>query len=125
MKSGTMIPGTMKHSLILLCLVLASCTSIVTEPFYWGNYSRTAYEYAKNPTGKTRENHQRELIRIIEVSDKRKRLVAPGIHAELARLYWQQGDSQRAETHWQKEVQLYPESRPFLDFYSSKMGVRK
>lgn len=97
-------------------LALGGCATTVTEAgYYWGDYSKSLYKYTKAPSDQTLAEHTVELERIIEESRKRDLRVPPGIHAELGYIKARSGNAALATAHYESEMQLYPESRLFLE----------
>jgi hypothetical protein len=97
-------------------VVLSGCASQVTEAgYYWGNYANTLYVYAKEPSDETLAAHVEELNKIIAESTERGLKVPPGIYAELGYIEAKAGDDGAAMSHYEAEMNLYPESRIFLE----------
>jgi hypothetical protein len=98
-------------------LFMGGCATqtVTAAGYYWGDYSKTLYQYTKAPSDETLAAHAAELERIIEESGKRDLRVPPGIHAELGYIKARQGEDALAVAHYQTEMQLYPESRLFLE----------
>lgn len=95
---------------------LGGCAAQVTEAgYYWGNYANTLYEYAKDPSEDTLAAHVEELKLIIAESNERDLKVPPGIYAELGYIEAKKGQDSEAMTHYEAEMNLYPESRVFLE----------
>jgi hypothetical protein len=94
---------------------LGGCATVTEAGYYWGDYSKTLYKYTKAPTEQTLAEHTVELERIIEESNKRDLRVPPGIHAELGYIKARTGNAALATAHYESEMQLYPESRLFLE----------
>lgn len=96
-------------------VALTGCQTVTPAGYYWGDYSKTLYAYVKAPSDETLAEHTTELERIIEVSKEKDLRVPPGIHAELGYIKARRGDGTLAMAHYQSEMQLYPESRLFLE----------
>ena len=69
----------------------------------------------KDPTENNILAHEDNLRKIIRVSEEKNLKVAPGILAELGYLTSKRNNNQEAAALYEKEVQLYPESRVFLE----------
>jgi hypothetical protein len=96
--------------------LLSGCAAQVTEAgYYWGNYANTLYAYAKTPSDETLAQHVTELEEIISESEERGLKVPPGVLAELGYIEAAKGDNEAALAHYEAEMQLYPESRVFLE----------
>ena len=102
-------------ALVGAMLGLAGCNTVSPAGYYWGDYSDTLYAYTKAPSSETLAAHTAELEDIIQESQERNLKVPPGIHAELGYIMANRGDSQQAVAHYQAEMQLYPESRLFIE----------
>lgn len=105
----------MNKLLIILSLSLVLLTGCVTAPphptgFYWGNYSRTLYEYQKAPGPNTLEAHRKSLMNIIARADSGRSKVPPGIYAELGKLHLDRGEKAEAVKWFQQEAGHFPES---------------
>lgn len=96
--------------------VLSGCAAQVTEAgYYWGNYANTLYAHTKSPSEETLAQHIEELQKIIAESKERELKVPPGILAELGYIEASRGNDEAALAHYEAEMQLYPESRVFLE----------
>lgn len=96
--------------------VLSGCAAQVTEAgYYWGNYANTLYATTKSPSDETLAQHVEELQMIIAESQERGLKVPPGIFAELGYIEASRGNDEVALAHYEAEMQLYPESRVFLE----------
>lgn len=116
-----MISRIFLTSVVLGSFLLTGCATQVTEAgYFWGNYSTTLYDYTKSPSEETLEAHVTELREIIEASDERELKVPPGIHAELGFMLSKQGKDELAPQHFAQEIELYPESRIFIERLTSE-----
>jgi hypothetical protein len=97
-----------------LLFILVGCGSTSKEPFYWGKYSTTLYDYKKNPGQEKLDAHKKELLSIMETSAKKNKLVPPGVNAEYGYILLQEGNEQEGLEYLSKEVELYPESEVFI-----------
>jgi hypothetical protein len=79
--------------------------------FTWGGYEDSLYRFYKNPSD--REAYKMSLTNAIAVGRERND-IAPGLLAELGYMYLEDGDSVRAAALFREEMQLFPESQPFL-----------
>ncbi|WP_417468995.1 DUF4810 domain-containing protein [Maricaulis sp.] len=93
----------------VVALAVTACAA--PSRFEWGGYEQGLYNYYRNP--ETSENYIRTLERAIERGDATNR-TAPGLNAELGFIHLGRGDSGLAETYFQREIQLFPESETFL-----------
>jgi hypothetical protein len=79
--------------------------------FEWGAYEPSLYAYYKNPADKAQ--YEAELTKAIALG-RRSGRVAPGLCAELGYMRLEDGNSPEAIVDFNEEMQLFPESRPFL-----------
>jgi len=99
-------------AVVVLGLALSACA---TPPrFEWGAYDTQLYRYYKNPTN--RADYQQALERAVERGQATDR-VAPGLNAELGFLAYEDGDMVTARQYFEAEMNLFPESREFLQRY--------
>tara|TARA_R110002072_G_scaffold86438_1_gene195028 strand:- start:205 stop:561 length:357 start_codon:yes stop_codon:yes gene_type:complete len=107
----------------IICLVaigiLSGCTTVSDAGYYWGNYSNTYYNYTKDPSDKTLAAHIAELQNIVAKSDEMELKVPPGLYAELGYISERQGEPSKSASYYQKEMELYPESKTFLERLTS------
>ena len=101
-----------------LCLVGVSACA--TPPmFEYGSYESSLYAYYKKP--EMRERFRTSLETAIEKGEATDRL-APGMFAELGYLHLQDGDEQTAVAMFEREAAAFPESRPFMNSISERLG---
>ena len=110
--------------LMLTILFVVGCATPNTG-YYWENYSGTLYNFKKTPNEKTRTRHINELEAIIEKASKKGSRVPPGIHAELGYMLAQNGEKSTAAGHLQKEAEIYPESKVFIERIYSMLGLEE
>lgn len=105
--------------LLVVCataLLLVGCQA--TPPKYeWGTYEQSMYMYYKDPS-KPAEFMQ-AIARTIELAEKEKRLVPPGLHAEYGYLLMSAGRSQDALTQFAREKSAWPESTSLMNKMST------
>jgi hypothetical protein len=106
--------------LLLVFIGLVGCASTDKQLYYWGNYSETLYQYVHEPSTKTRENHRKELLKIVRFAEQHKRRVPPGVYAELGGLSTLTGTSDLAADYFQKEIEAYPESAKLIQIAVKK-----
>jgi hypothetical protein len=116
MKRKTLYPAI---SIVVMAL-LAGCQTVSEAGYFWGSYSQTLYQYTINPSDATLASHVVELKKILVQSDERGLKVPPGILAELGYITSKQGNDTEAMGYYEQEMQLYPESRAFLERLNAK-----
>lgn len=108
----------MKTKIVLLfglVFLVSGCAANKGVDYYWGNYSSTLYALKKTPGPEAEQRHVEELEEIIAVSAEKGYRVPPGVQAELGFRYAQQGNSQKAQSHFEAELASYPESQHFIE----------
>jgi hypothetical protein len=68
--------------------------------------------------------HKQELEKIITESEKIKRAVPPGIYAELGYINLKANNTNEAVRLFQKESEIYPESKYFMDRLIKKATLK-
>ena len=104
-----------KVMMVVLCIGLAGCTTVSPGGYYWGKYSYTYHDLLENPGETARAAHVITLQDIIATSNEKDLRTPPGIHAELGQLYVKKDQMSQAMAQFQNEINLYPESKVFLD----------
>ncbi|WP_394222398.1 DUF4810 domain-containing protein [Alteromonas gracilis] len=106
----------MKKIIITAALALGIVGCKTTEPlYYYGEYNTAVYSYLKGEETTLDEQIQ-VLEQTIELAAANGKNIAPGIHAHLGMLYFESGNAQQGENHFQQEKQLFPESTQYIDF---------
>ncbi|MDG6882485.1 Uncharacterised protein [Phocoenobacter uteri] len=115
---------TLKLVPVLLCgLAVVGCQSPNTSLYYWGNYSDAIYSYYGDET--SLDQQQENMLQIISQAQKSGKQVGPGIYAHLGLISLKQGMSSQAQSYFQKEMTLYPESANFIQFLQRKNNSLK
>ena len=107
-----------KHIAILgACGLLLALTGCVSQPrtlYGWEEYQPQLYSYLKG------EGSHEEQIAALEKGLQKMRArgqtPAPGYHAQLGLLYAQIGRTDQVVQQFTSEAELFPESKPFMDF---------
>ncbi len=111
----------MREKILIWCAlcglagVATSCVSTQKSLYSWENYEKVSYDYSKDQT-------DQRLAKLDECFDKMtakqkgtRKTVPPGIFAEKAYLLVKKGKKHEALAMLDKEIELYPESKPFID----------
>lgn len=98
----------------LFVTLLIGCAPSGPKTFYWGEYSSTLYDLKKAPDEKTLAAHEKQLLLIIEESDKKKMKVPPGVFAEYGYILLKEGKEAEGMEYLDKETNLYSESIIFI-----------
>ena len=92
-----------------LLLLVGGCA---TQKYTWNGYDDNLYAYYKNPANKEKFlQHLKETILIGEQNHN----VPLGIYAEYGYLLYENQDFSDAIIYFQKEHDLWPESRFFME----------
>ncbi|AXT40785.1 DUF4810 domain-containing protein [Alteromonas sp. BL110] len=106
----------MKKIIITTALVLGIVGCKTTEPlYYYGEYNTAVYSYLKGEET-TLEEQILVLEETVQLAAANGKSIAPGVHAHLGMLYFESGNAQQGEAHFETEKQLFPESTQYIDF---------
>ncbi|WP_300860591.1 DUF4810 domain-containing protein [uncultured Duncaniella sp.] len=99
------------------CLVFltASCMPTTKTLYSWGDYEKASYEYTKDPSDKNTQKLHKCFDQMESKQKGTRKTVPPGICAEKAYLLVKQGKTDEALAMLDKEIKLYPESKPFIE----------
>ena len=93
---------------------MASCT--VQKPLYtWDKYEVTSYNYLKNNDEKSTQALIETYQNIIEKQQGSRGVVPPGVYADYGFILLQDNKTEEGKAMLLKEVELYPESKTFID----------
>lgn len=109
--------------LILSTLIFIGGCASPNTGYYWENYSGTLYNFKKNPNEETRQKHIKELESIIIKANEKGSRVPPGVHAELGYMLANQGEKGLAVEQLNNEINVYPESKTFIERISIMLGL--
>ncbi len=93
----------------VLLMFLFGCAS---QKYAWNGYDDSVYAYYKNPADK--EKFIQRLKTII-LNSERAGKVPPGIYAEYGYMFYENHNFSQAIIYFQKEHDLWPESRIFME----------
>lgn len=115
----------MRTALLLLagCLLLTGCQKQQQPMYYMGNYSESLYTFRKVHTEAQEAKHVQTLENIIEESEKRGRMVPPGIFIERGYKHLGEGRVDLAKRCFASENRLYPESRVLTNRLLASVGA--
>ncbi len=95
-----------------------------TQPLYrWGIYEDLMYQSYQNSGASDPITDAARLAEDVERTSVEGLAVPPGVHAHLGYLYAAQGNLGLARTHFDRELELYPESKTFIEGVLSRMGL--
>jgi len=106
----------MKNYLIILTttVVLASC-STETQLYNWEKYDQSSYAYLKNKDDKSAEKLLANYDKMIKRQNQQRKIVPPGVYADYGFILIERGKASEGKDMLEKEMQLYPESKIFID----------
>jgi hypothetical protein len=100
--------------IIILLGLITSCT--VQKPLYsYGKYEALSYNYLKNSDEKSTQDLIDSYKSIIEKQTGIRNVPPPGLYADYAFVLLQVGKTVEGKALLLKEVELYPESKIFID----------
>lgn len=110
---------------IAAVLTVATITGCASKPqalYNYGGYSHTYYQLKKESSSEQLTALQEEIVKLIESKDHGMTgRVPPGIYANLGYIYLQQGNPQKAVENFKMEMEIYPESRQFMELMINKV----
>ena len=94
---------------IVALLFLGGCA---TQKYVWDGYDNTLYAYYKDPAGREKfvEKLKETILKAEQVGK-----VPPGIYAEYGYTLYEDKNFLEAINYFQKEHDLWPESRFFME----------
>ena len=115
----------MKKKVLLFGLVGAlmtvGCQSQTTSLYHWGDYQHNLLDYMTDLQGNDAnqaevgiEGYQQDLSEIIHDAMAKKTKTPPGLYSEYGYLHYLRGAYGESITYYQKEAEIYPESRFFM-----------
>lgn len=101
-------------AMVMTLTMAAACTT--QKPFYtWNDYEAKSYEYLKNSDEASTQNLMETYEKIIKTQKGSRGVVPPGIYADYGFLLLQADKTVEGQQMLAKEVELYPESKVFID----------
>lgn len=101
-------------ALVIILTMAASCTTQL--PLYtWENYEAKSYDYLKNSDEASTQSLIEVYEKIIKTQKGSRGVVPPGIYADYGFLLLQANKTAEGQQMLAKEVELYPESKVFID----------
>ncbi|MBR6026100.1 MAG: DUF4810 domain-containing protein [Neisseriaceae bacterium] len=112
---------------ILLCLsaavLISACASSTSnQPLYhWDNtYSKSVYNHLNKNSDANMEIAQME--KAAQKAYEKHQKIPPGFYAHLGLLYHDAGNMEKMKENFQKEVELYEESKTYINFLLKNKG---
>lgn len=108
-------PFSFRRAVFLLLLASVAGCQTTAPLYYWGEYPKMLEVYYSQPGSMTAAQQVRLLQTTIDNAERAQRKVAPGIYAHLGVAYADIGKQAEAEAAFSAEVELYPESKIWLE----------
>jgi hypothetical protein len=109
----------------LLIASLGALSACAQKSIYsWGRYEQLVYEMYLKPGQADPVTQTAKLTEDIDKAKAEGKPVPPGVHAQLAYMYYQQGNLGGAQQEFLTEKTLFPESAPFIDGVLQRMSQR-
>lgn len=112
----------LKGVFLFSILWLSACAQPI---HYWGNYEESLYLRATDFSEEGQANAFKMLEDIIQEAEAKKARLGPGIYADYGYLLFKQGKAKKAVVYFQKEAELYPESKYLMDSVISRIDVKE
>ena len=100
----------LRFVLVLVSLVFAGCAQ--KSIYAWGPYEDGLYESYKYPD--RMEKFLKRLEEHVATAAQEGKRVPPGVFSEMATIYLQAGNSEKAKEFYEKEALEWPESRVLM-----------
>lgn len=113
----------MKRTLPLLVVVMliSSCA----KPLYnWDTYNQDSYTHLKNSDDKSQRNLLKTYQKIIDKPTGSRGVPPPGVYADYGFFLISLDRVDEGEAMLEKEIELYPESKVFIDLVLNMMRER-
>lgn len=97
---------------VFIGLLGAGCAQ--QQPMYhWAGYDGRLYQHYRHP--QDREAWVVSMRQVVLAAEREGRTVPPGIYAEYGYALFEEGDHASAIAYFEKERELWPESRVLMD----------
>lgn len=94
--------------------LICSCTSVKTL-YSWDDYNMSTYNYLKSENEETEQSLIKNYNKILTKQRGTRRVVPPGIYADYGFILLRKGEVEEGNKMLEKEIELYPESKVFID----------
>ncbi len=101
--------------LLIPFILLIACAPQKKRLYSWGHYDEASYYYLKNKDERSTQVLLESYKNIIEKQTGIRGIVPPGIYADYGFLLIQLKRTVEGKAMLQKEVELFPESKVFID----------
>jgi hypothetical protein len=100
---------------IFLLIAACSLSSCTHQLYSWANYESASYNYLKNSDERSTQALIESLKNVTEIQTGTRKISPPGIYADYGYLLIQLGKTDQGKTLLLKEIELYPESKIFIE----------
>lgn len=104
-----------RFAFILLSAMLFTACSTQQQLYTWSDYHVASYNYLNNSDEASIAQLIKTYDKIITKQKGTRNTVPPGIYADYGLILLQLDKVTEAEKMFQKEIELYPESKAFLE----------
>lgn len=105
----------MKKTILLgFSIIILSCSAPKTL-YNWDKYDSVSYSYLKKVDEKSTENLIKTYQKIIKKQNGTRGVIPPGLYADYGFVLIQNNRMEEGKLMLQKEIELYPESKVFID----------
>jgi len=109
-------------SALLIAAAITGCAAKPQTLYNYGGYSHTYYQLKKENSPEQLVALQEEIVKLIQSKNNSTTgRVPPGIYANLGYIYLQQGDPNKAVENFKMEMEIYPESKQFMEIMINKV----
>ncbi len=107
----------LRNLIFMSSFFISGCAGLGPQPgaYYFGNYSKSLYEFKKAPNPASLAKHQQNLSTIIQKTEEAKAVVPPSLYSELGFTFYQQNNFSAAIRYFKLETHHYPESTVVMD----------
>ena len=101
--------------LLLFSALATGCVSAPKDHYYWGNYEALILAMYAEPGSADPVMQIEKLNADLQQAESIGKPAPPGLYAHLGFMYAMNGDVSQAETAFNEERELFPESAVFID----------
>ncbi|MDR1847077.1 MAG: DUF4810 domain-containing protein [Bacteroidales bacterium] len=105
----------MKKCYLILIAILVFISCKTPDLYTWDKYDDRSYDFIKNADEQSVQNLIKTYQKIIDKQNGTRKIVPPGVYADYGLILLQINKTAEGKTMLQKEIELYPESKVFID----------
>lgn len=110
---------------IISTLFFIGCATKQKPMYTWGKYSKSLYNYKKNPGEKSLAKHIEVLDKIMQDSKDKELRVPPGVCVEYGYILMNEGKTEEAINYFRIEEETYPESTVLIERLINNINGKK